>query len=77
MKATWGSDCDPDEKEAADQELPVTHCQVFTCLASWKPDIPDSCLGAGTGDAGARGRRAGGIQNENTGGSFTEMTYHN
>lgn len=60
MKATWGSDSDPDEEEAADQELPARHCQVFTWLASWKPDIPDSCLGAGTGDAGARGRRVWG-----------------
>lgn len=59
MKATGGSDSDPDEKEAADSgaalRLPVTHCQVFTSLASWKPNIPASCLGAGMGVAGVRG----------------------
>lgn len=35
--------------------LPVTHCQVFTSLASWKPSIPASCLGVGTGVVGVRG----------------------
>ena len=39
----------------AAQRLPATHCQVFTSLASWKPNIPASCLGAGTGVEGVRG----------------------
>lgn len=50
MKATWGSDW------SWEGGLPAKHWQVFTPLASWKPDIPASCLGAGTGDVGARGR---------------------
>ena len=72
MKATGGSDSDPDEKEATDQEL-LWGCQVFTSLASWKPNIPAPCLGAKMGVAGAKGR--GGVHHENNvKSSTTEIT---
>lgn len=61
MKAGGGSDSDPDEKEAADQEqlrgCQLTHSQVFTSLASWKPDIPAPLFGSADGSCRNEGRR--------------------
>lgn len=72
MKAGGGSDSDPDEKEAADQELlrdcQLTHSQVFTPLASWKPDIPPPLFRSTDGNSRGEGRRKS--QNENIVRSF-------
>lgn len=72
MKAGGGSDSDPDEKEAADQEplrgCQLTHSQVFTSLASWKPDIPAPLFGSTDGSGRNEGRAES--RNENTVGSF-------
>jgi len=78
MKATWGSDSDPDEKEAADQEplrgsgdtLPG-----FYFISVMETQHSSLLFGSWDGSCRSEGWR--GIHNENIAGSFTvEMTPH-